>query len=95
MLKRLKFDNDTLRKVSHLVYYHDYRMPAKEKNVRRAMAKIGTELFSSYLIGSSGRYAGTEYVSERGEAGKYSRDHSVCMRKSQRLGNVCLLECLR
>lgn len=49
VLKRLKFDNDTLRKVSHLVYYHDYRMPAKEKNVRRAMAKIGTELFSCYL----------------------------------------------
>lgn len=49
VLKRLKFDNDTLRKASHLVYYHDYRMPAKEKNVRRAMAKIGTELFSCYL----------------------------------------------
>lgn len=49
VLRRLKFDNDTLHKVSHLVYYHDYRMPAKEKNVRRAMSRIGTELFPDYL----------------------------------------------
>lgn len=49
VLKRLKFDNDTLHKVSHLVYYHDYRMPPTEKHVRRAMSRIGTELFGEYL----------------------------------------------
>ena len=31
VLKRLKFDNDTLRKVTKLVKYHDYRMEATEK----------------------------------------------------------------
>lgn len=49
ILKRLKFDNDTLRKVTKLIFYHDYRMPAKMKNVRRAMNKIGEDLFPLYM----------------------------------------------
>lgn len=49
ILRRLKFDNDTLHKVVKLVQYHDYRMPAKPYNVRRAMNKIGEELFEDYL----------------------------------------------
>lgn len=49
ILRRLKFDNDTLGKVSKLVFYHDYRMPATDKNVRRAMNKIGEDLFPYYL----------------------------------------------
>lgn len=49
VLKRLKFDNETLHKVSKLVLYHDYRMPAEAKNVRRAMNKIGEELFPYYM----------------------------------------------
>ena len=49
VLKRLKFDNDTLNKVTKLVLYHDYRMPATAKNVRRAMNKIGEELFPYYM----------------------------------------------
>lgn len=49
VLRRLKFDNDTLRKVSRLVFYHDYRMPAEAKNVRRAMSRIGEDLFPYYM----------------------------------------------
>lgn len=49
VLKRLKFDNDTLNKVTKLVLFHDYRMPATAKNVRRAMNKIGEELFPYYM----------------------------------------------
>ena len=49
VLRRLKFDNDTLHKVTRLVYYHDYRMPAKAKNVRRAMNKIGEDIFPYYM----------------------------------------------
>ena len=49
VLRRLKFDNDTLNKVSRLVYYHDYRMPATAKNVRRAMNKIGEDIFPYYM----------------------------------------------
>lgn len=49
VLKRLKFDNDTLRKTCRLVLYHDYRMPATHRNVRRAMNKIGEDLFPYYM----------------------------------------------
>lgn len=49
VLRRLKFDNDTVRKVTRLVCYHDYRMPAVPKSVRRAMYRIGEELFPLYL----------------------------------------------
>lgn len=49
ILRRLKFDNDTLNKVTRLVRFHDYRMPAAAKNVRRAMNKIGEDIFPYYL----------------------------------------------
>ena len=49
IMHRLKFDNDTLRKVTKLVYYHALRMPATPRNVRRAMNRIGTEMFPYYL----------------------------------------------
>lgn len=50
ILRRLKFDNDTIHKVTKLVRWHDYRMPAEKKNVRRAMSKISAELFPMYLL---------------------------------------------
>ncbi|HIX63904.1 MAG TPA: CCA tRNA nucleotidyltransferase [Candidatus Mediterraneibacter colneyensis] len=49
VMRRLKFDNDTVKKVTRLVCYHDYRMEATPKNVRRAMNRIGVELFPYYL----------------------------------------------
>ncbi len=49
IMRRLKFDNATLHSVGKLVYYHDYRMPVTARNVRRAMNKIGEELFPLYL----------------------------------------------
>ena len=49
ILHRLKFDNETIRTVTKLVCYHDYRMEATPANVRRAMNRIGVELFPYYL----------------------------------------------
>ena len=49
VMKRVKFDNDTIRKVTKLVAYHDYRMEPTGANVRRAMHEIGVELFPYYL----------------------------------------------
>ena len=64
-MKRLKFDNDTLGKVTKLVQYHDYRMPAQPKNVRRAMNKIGEELFPCYLeVRKADTMAQSEYMRE-------------------------------
>ena len=50
IMRRLKFDNDTIHKVTKLVRWHDYRMPAEKKNVRKAMSKISAELFPMYLL---------------------------------------------
>lgn len=49
ILRRLKFDNETLHRVTKLVLYHDYRMDATAVKVRRAMSKIGEELFPYYM----------------------------------------------
>lgn len=49
IMHRLKFDNDTFRKVTKLVLYHDYRMPANFRSVRRAVNTIGEELFPYYM----------------------------------------------
>lgn len=50
ILRRLKFDNDTINTVYKLVLHHDLRIPATARNVRRAMNRIGEELFPYYLM---------------------------------------------
>ncbi|MDO5336882.1 MAG: CCA tRNA nucleotidyltransferase [Eubacteriales bacterium] len=45
ILRRLKFDNDTISKVKTLVKWHDYRPMPDERAVRRAMNRIGREMF--------------------------------------------------
>lgn len=53
ILRRLKFDNDTINKVCKLVRYHDYGNGGAVPNrrtVRRAVNKIGEELFPSLLL---------------------------------------------
>ncbi|MDO4805246.1 MAG: HD domain-containing protein [Lachnospiraceae bacterium] len=49
IMRRLKFDNDTTDKVVQLVLYHDYRPLPEPAAVRRAVYKIGKELFPLYL----------------------------------------------
>ena len=65
ILRRLKFDNDTLGKVTKLVQFHDYRIPAEPKRVRKAMNKIGEELFPLYLeVREADMMAQSEYLRE-------------------------------
>lgn len=45
ILKRLKFDNDTIYMVTNLVKYHDYEVLAGDSYVRRAVMKIGEDIF--------------------------------------------------
>lgn len=49
ILRRLKFDNDTIAQVTHLIYWHDYRPAPEEKAVRRAIYKVGEDLFPLFL----------------------------------------------
>ena len=50
VLRRLRFDNDTIYKVKKLVYYHDYHPALTDKSVRKFVTKIGKELVPSYLL---------------------------------------------
>ncbi len=43
ILKRLKFDNDTLNAVIHLIKWHDYRFVLTPVGMRRAASKIGKD----------------------------------------------------
>ncbi len=45
ILKRLKFDNDTIKIVSKLVEFHDYKFVESLKGMRRGITKIGEEAF--------------------------------------------------
>lgn len=49
ILRRLKFDNDTIGKVKKYVKYHDYKIEATPRAVRRALNKIGKEYFVEVL----------------------------------------------
>ena len=49
IMKRLRFDNDTREKVVRLVKYHDLEIGLTKKAVRRAIVKVGEELFP-YLL---------------------------------------------
>ncbi len=45
ILRRLKYDNDTIKHVVRLVENHEDRYPATEKNLRRVMNRAGEECF--------------------------------------------------
>ncbi|MBQ8559523.1 MAG: CCA tRNA nucleotidyltransferase [Tyzzerella sp.] len=80
ILRRLKFDNDTLGKVTKLVQYHDYRIPAEPKRVRKAMNKIGEDLFPYYLeVRTADTLAQSEYMRE--EKLQNIRDIEECYRE--------------
>ena len=50
ILRRLKFDNDTISGVCKLVAWHDDNPPLTEKNIRRAMNRIGVEQYPDILL---------------------------------------------
>jgi len=49
VMKRLKFDNDTLKIVETLVRNHDLKVEDSEKAVRRAVNKLGKDVFPMLL----------------------------------------------
>ena len=49
IMRRLKMDNDTISKVRRLIQWHDYRPEGEFLPVRRALNKIGKDIFPMYL----------------------------------------------
>jgi len=48
-LRRLKFDNDTISKVSALALFHACRIEPDRRSVRKAAARMGTTIFPLWL----------------------------------------------
>lgn len=59
ILRELKFDNDTLEAIVHLVKWHDYRFVLTPQGIRKAAAKIGKDymelLFEVNYADTSGK----------------------------------------
>lgn len=69
ILRRLKFDNDTISKVSRLIRCHDDRPMPEMYSVRRAVNRIGEDLFPMYLeVQQADMLAQSEYRREEKEA---------------------------
>lgn len=51
VLRRLKFDNDTIHRVSKLVYWHDYGMGSLPgiRAFRKSLNRMGVDLFEDYV----------------------------------------------
>ena len=49
IMRRMKYDNDTIVKVKTLVFYHDFTPVESKKSVKRLLNKIGEELFFNLL----------------------------------------------
>ena len=67
ILRRLKFDNVTIRNTCRLIRYHDLRPTPDAEDVRRAVNLIGEELFPLYLKVLSGVTEAYHGILERGE----------------------------
>lgn len=50
IMRRLKFDNDTIESVTRLVRFHDERFPVTQRNVRRFISRLGSEYFEDMLV---------------------------------------------
>ncbi len=67
ILRRLKFDNDTIRMVCRLVQYHDYGngQDIDIRLARRALHRIGEEAFPAiFAVKRADIYAQSEYMRE-------------------------------
>ena len=74
IMRRLKFDNDTRKRVVNLVRWHDLRPKPDAAEVRRAMYAVGPENFEDYL---AVQWADTRAKSEYRQTEKQQRIHDV------------------
>ena len=68
VMKRLRFDNDTRLKVVKLVKYHDLKVELTPKHVRKAIVKLGEDLFPLLLeVKRADFLAQSQYLREEKE----------------------------
>ena len=86
ILRRLKFDNDTISKVSKLISFHDERIESGIRPMRRAVARIGEDIFPElFEVFEADLAAQSEYLREEKFAKLYEnrKDYEELMRLGQ------------
>jgi len=65
IMKRLKFDNDTINKVTTLVQFHDYHISSTPQGMRRAIYKVGEDIMPYlFLVKQADMLAQSSYRRE-------------------------------
>ena len=69
ILRRLKFDNDTISKVTRLIRWHDLRPSSDPVEVRKAMNIIGEDLFPMWMeVQKADGQSQSDYLAEEKRA---------------------------
>lgn len=77
IMKDLKFDNETLEAVVHLVRWHDYRFVLTPIGIRRATAKVGKEYMDLLFE--------VNFADTSGKAPENNRDKFIQLEEAKRL----------
>ena len=86
ILRRLKFDNDTIKRVSNLILCHDHMPKLEEKQVRRAIYKNGVEQYPAlFAVKRADILAQSDYLraEKLAEVDCYEALYQEIMRKQQ------------
>lgn len=85
ILRRLKFDNDTIDKVSKIVLYHDQEVGLTPGGVRRAVNRMGEEIFTMlFAVQYADVLAQSDYLrEEKLQKLTYKKEiyEGICQRK--------------
>lgn len=74
ILRRLKFDNNTIREVCRLILWHDDRPEISEKSIRRAISRIGVDAYPAlFEVKRADMLAQSDY--KRAEKLKYLEEY--------------------
>ncbi len=77
ILRRLKFDNDTTERVCRLIAGHDDNPPITERNVRRAVVRLGRKAYPDlFAVKRADVLAQSAY--KRAEKLKYIEEYEEC-----------------
>ena len=77
ILRRLKFDNDTTERVCRLIAGHDDNPPVTERNVRRAVVRLGRKAYPDlFAVKRADVLAQSAY--KRAEKLKYIEEYEEC-----------------
>lgn len=80
ILRRLKFDNDTIERVCTLVKGHDDNPPVTPRNIRRAMVRTGLSAYPDiFAVKRADILAQSDY--KRQEKLDYLREYEKCYKK--------------